>query len=146
MTQINAMQPGVPSPYFQDPAVRRAARMAGGAGMALAGTLLTCAAGLVITGLVDRQYLVVVCIIALLPGLLGLGLLSTSRRILRGEIFGTTKATGVLVTMAGLVTLGTIGAIVDGPWPAKIVMVALAAGTIGTVVLVNRADRALKGQ
>ncbi|MFE3444179.1 hypothetical protein ACFXNW_14205 [Nocardia sp. NPDC059180] len=145
MTQINAAQPGVPSPYANDPVVRRATRIAGSAGIALAAVLLACSAGLVISGLVDRQYLVVVCVVALLPGLLGLGLLSTSRRVLRGEIFGTTKATGVLATMAGLVVLGTIGALIEGPWPAKILMIVLAAGTIATAVLVNRADRALKG-
>ncbi|WP_278262678.1 hypothetical protein [Nocardia sp. AG03] len=125
--------------------MREATRRAGGAGLALAAVLLICSLGLVVSGL-NTSYLIVVCVVALLPGILGLGLLSGSRRILRGEIQGAVYVTGLLATMAGLAALGTVGALIEGPWGAKIVMVTLLAATIGTAVLVNRAERALKGQ
>lgn len=99
-----------------------------------------------VSGLVDTQYLIVVCVVALLPGIPGLSLLTASRRILRGEINGTTRATTMLVAISGLVLLGAVGAIIEGPWPAKILMVVLAIGTFTTAAFVNRADRALKGQ
>lgn len=133
------------SPYAEIPEVRAATRRAGGAGLALAAVLLICALGLVVSGL-NSSYLIVVCVVALVPGMLGLGLLSGSRRILRGEIQGATYAIGLLATMSGLAALGTVGALIDGPWGAKIIMVVLLAGTIGTAVLVARAERALKGQ
>ncbi|MET9212452.1 MULTISPECIES: hypothetical protein [unclassified Nocardia] len=146
MSQIDAMRAGVPSPYANQPAVRRSTRLAGSAGIALGSVLAACSAGLVVAGLVDRQYLIVVCVVALLPGILALSLLTASRRILRGEINGTTRAMTMLVTASGLVLMGTVGAVIEGPWPAKILMVALTIGTFTTAALVNRADRALKGQ
>ncbi|MFC9895972.1 hypothetical protein ACFVMC_19975 [Nocardia sp. NPDC127579] len=108
--------------------------------------LVACSVGLVVSGLVQPEYLIVVCVVALLPGIPGLGLLAASRRILRGEINGTTRATSVLVMTSGLVLLGTVGAIIEGPWPAKVLMVVLTVGTFTTATFVNRADRALKGQ
>ncbi|WP_410875256.1 hypothetical protein [Nocardia sp. A7] len=83
---------------------------------------------------------------ALLPGVPALSLLMGSRRILRGEINGTARAMGMLVAIIGLVFLGTVGAIIEGPWLAKILMVTLAGGTVATAVFVDRADRALKGR
>ncbi|MFD6107376.1 hypothetical protein ACFWFQ_32470 [Nocardia salmonicida] len=146
MSQIDAMQPGVQSPYANEPAVRRLTRRAGAAGIALGIALVACSVGLVVSGLVNPEYLIVVCVVALLPGIPGLSLLMASRRILRGEINGTTRATTMLVTTGGLVLLGAVGAIIEGPWPAKILMVLLAIGTFTTATFVNRADRALKGQ
>ncbi|MEV0248431.1 hypothetical protein AB0H76_17670 [Nocardia sp. NPDC050712] len=121
-------------------------RRAGAAGIALGIALLACSAGLVVSGLVNPEYLIVVCVVALLPGIPGLSLLMASRRILRGEINGTTRAMTMLVATVGLVLLGAVGAIIEGPWPAKIVMVVLAIGTFTTATFVSRADRALKGQ
>ena len=146
MSQVNAMRAGVPSPYAHEPAVRRATRLAGSAGIVHGIVLLACAVGLVVSGLVNPKYLIVVCVVALLPGLPALSLLTASRRILRGEITGTTRATTMLITTSGLVLLGTVGAIIDGTWPARILMITLLLGTITTAVFVNRADRALKGQ
>ncbi|WP_194829926.1 hypothetical protein [Nocardia sp. XZ_19_231] len=146
MSQIDAMQAGVQSPYANEPAVRRLTRLAGSAGIALGLALAACSVGLVVSGLVNPEYLIVVCVVALLPGILALSLLTASRRILRGEINGTTRATTMLVTTGGLVLLGAVGAIIEGPWPAKILMVLLAIGTFTTATFVNRADRALKGQ
>ncbi|MEV6279259.1 hypothetical protein [Nocardia sp. NPDC051832] len=146
MSQIDAMRAGVQSPYANEPAVRRLTRVAGIAGIVLGIALLACAVGLVVSGLVNPEYLIVVCVVALLPGIPGLSLLAASRRILRGEINGTTRATTTLVAAGGLVLLGTVGAVIEGPWPAKIVMVFLAIGTFTTATFVNRADRALKGQ
>ncbi|MFC9872925.1 hypothetical protein ACFWBG_07820 [Nocardia salmonicida] len=146
MSQIDAMQAGVQSPYANEPAVRRLTRRAGAAGIALGIALVACSVGLVVSGLVNPEYLIVVCVVALLPGIPGLSLLMASRRILRGEINGTTRATTMLVTTGGLVLLGAVGAIIEGPWLAKILMVLLAIGTFTTATFVNRADRALKGQ
>ena len=146
MSQTNAMRAGMPSPYANEPAVRRVTRLAGFAGIALGVVLVACAAGLVVAGLVDTRYLIVVCVVALLPGIPGLSLLAASRRILRGEINGTTRAITTLVTISGLVLLATVGALIEGPWPAKILMVALTIGTFTTAAFVNRADRALKGR
>ncbi|MFC6013367.1 hypothetical protein [Nocardia lasii] len=143
--EINAMRAGVQSPYANEPAVRRATRLAGSACLVQGIVLLACSVGLVISGLVNPQYLIVVCVVALLPGLPAISLLTASRRILRGEINGTTRATSMLITTSGLVLLATIGAIIDGPWPAKILMITLLTGTIITAIFVNRADRALKG-
>lgn len=146
MSQIDAARAGVQSPYANQPAVRRLTRRAGAAGIALGIALLACSAGLVVSGLVNPEYLIVVCVVALLPGIPGLSLLMASRRILRGEINGTTRAMTMLVATVGLVLLGAVGAIIEGPWPAKIVMVVLAIGTFTTATFVSRADRALKGQ
>ncbi|MFD3748055.1 hypothetical protein [Nocardia sp. NPDC058633] len=146
MSQIDAMRAGVQSPYANEPAVRRSTRLAGAAAMALGIALAACSVGLVVSGLVNPEYLIVVCVVALLPGIPALSLLTASRRILRGEINGTTRATAMLVITAGLVLLGAVGAIIEGPWPAKILMVVLTIGTFTTATLVNRADKALKGQ
>lgn len=145
MSQINAMQAGVQSPYANEPAVRRLTRLAGSAAIALGITLAACSAGLVVSGLVNPEYLIVVCVVALLPGIPALSLLAAARRILRGEINGTARAITMLVATSGLVLLGAVGAIIEGPWPAKILMVVLALGTFTTAAFVNRADRALKG-
>ncbi|KAF0845406.1 hypothetical protein [Nocardia caishijiensis] len=146
MSGVNAMQAGVRSPYANEPAVRRSTRLAGSAGIALGIVLAACSAGLVVSGLVNPEYLIVVCVVALLPGIPALSLLAASRRILRGEINGTTRATTMLVAISGLVLMGTLGALIEGPWPAKILMVALTIGTFTTATFVSRADRALKGQ
>lgn len=146
MTYANLAHKGVRSPHADNPAVARTMRSAAAVGLALAIVLLACAAGLVISGLVNQQYLIVVCVVALLPGILGLGLLAASRRVLRGELFGTKQAMGQLTAMSGLVILGLIGSVIEGPWPAMILMAVLAAGTAAAVVLMNRAERALQGQ
>ncbi|MGW5439409.1 hypothetical protein [Nocardia asteroides] len=146
MSQVNAMRAGVQSPYANQPAVRRATRLAGAAGIALGIVLVACSAGLVVSGLVNPEYLIVVCVVALLPGIPAISLLTASRRILRGEINGTARAMHMLVTVSGIVGLATVGALIEGAWPMKIVMVVIAIGTVTTVVFVNRADRALKGQ
>ncbi|MGX1808955.1 hypothetical protein ACWIGI_24810 [Nocardia sp. NPDC055321] len=146
MTQIDATRAGVQSPYANQPEVRRLTRLAGTSGIALGIALLACSIGLVVSGLVNPQYLIVVCVVALLPGIPGFSLLMASRRVLRGEIHGTTKATTMLVASIGIILLATVGAVIEGPWPAKILMVALTIGAFTTATFVSRADRALKGQ
>ncbi|MEU0541882.1 hypothetical protein ABZ319_18635 [Nocardia sp. NPDC005978] len=146
MTHIDAMRAGVQSPYANVPEVRRLTRLAGFAAVALGIALVACAVGLVASGLVNTEYLIAVSVVALLPGITGVSLLMASRRILRGEIYGAIKAMTTLVATVGLVLLGTVGALIEGPWPAKVLMVVLTVGTVTTMTLVNRADRALKGQ
>lgn len=144
MTRFPTPHSGAPSPYAGDPAVRRATRVAGAAVGAVAGLLLIATLGLVVVALANPRYLAVL-VIALLPGVLGFGLFTSSMRILRGEILGTGRATMLLGTMASLLSVGTISALTAGDGTPAMGMGISVVVVIVSLILVSRAERALKG-